>query len=400
MNRENWLRFIVWAAVSMFIAAVIAGCGAASKRTASGVTDNNIKIGAFGALSGPVAAVGVPVRKGFEAYISYINDQGGVNGRKLEVIFEDDQFNPANTLAAVKKLVEQDKVFAISPGLGTPGVLATLDYLADKQVPFIYPMTGASQPAYPLKKNTFVVQPNYVDEAKILTQYAADKLNAQKVAVLWQNSDIGKQGLEGVKAQLAKAGVQLVYEGAHDVKDVDFSTHILKAQEAGADTVILYTVVGQCAGILKEAKKQGYKAAFVTTYINSDLNLIKLAGDAAEGLIVAGWAAITDVNSPDYKKFMEIYQKYNNTSEMPSGYATAGFIAGEILVEGLKRAGKDLDREGLLKGLESLQSFNGILAKDITYTATDHSGVKSLIMFKIQNGTIVEISKDRFALKP
>jgi len=323
-----------------------------------------------------------------------------VNGRKLEVIFEDDQFNPANTLAAVKKLVEQDKVFAISPGLGTPGVLATLDYLADKQVPFIYPMTGASQPAYPLKKNTFVVQPNYVDEAKILTQYAADKLNAQKVAVLWQNSDIGKQGLEGVKAQLAKAGVQLVYEGAHDVKDVDFSTHILKAQEAGADTVILYTVVGQCAGILKEAKKQGYKAAFVTTYINSDLNLIKLAGDAAEGLIVAGWAAITDVNSPDYKKFMEIYQKYNNTSEMPSGYATAGFIAGEILVEGLKRAGKDLDREGLLKGLESLQSFNGILAKDITYTATDHSGVKSLIMFKIQNGTIVEISKDRFALKP
>lgn len=396
---KRLVRSTVMVVLAAFIFLMLAGCGGGAKRTVSGVTDNTVKIGAFGALSGPVAAVGVPVKKGLEAYIKYVNEQGGVNGRKIEVIFEDDQFNPANALAAVKKLVEQDKVFAICPGLGTPGVLATLDYLAEKQVPFIYPMTGASQPAYPLKKNTFVVQPNYVDEAKILTQYAADKLGAKKVAVLWQNSDIGKQGLEGVKAQLGKAGVQLVYEGAHDVKDVDFSTHVLKAREAGADTVIMYTVVGQCAGILKEAQKQGYKANFITTYINSDLNLIKLAGDAANGLIVGGWASITDLNDKDYKKFVELYQKYNNTTETPSGYATAGFIAGEILVEALKRAGKDLDREKLISALETFRDYNGILAKGITYTADSHVGVKYLIIFKVENGTIVEVSKDRYTLK-
>ena len=400
MKRINWIALLACLTLIAFSAALLAGCGGGPKKAVPGVTDTTIKIGAFGPLSGPVAAVGVPVRKGFEAYVKYINDQGGVNGRKIEVAYEDDQFNPANALAAVKKLVEQDKVFAISPGLGTPGVLATLDYLADKQVPFVYPMTGVSQPAYPLKKNTFVVQPNYVDEGKILVQYAAEKMNAKKVAVLWQNSDIGKQGLEGVKAQLAKANVTLVYDGAHDVKDVDFSTHILKAKEAGADTVIMYTVIGQCAGILKEAKKQGYNAGFVTSYINSDLNLVKLAGDAAEGLIVAGWVSITNVNSPDYKKFAEIYQKYTNTAEVPSGYATAGFIAGEILVEGLKRAGKDLDRDALVKALETFKGFNGILAKDITYTSTDHSGVKSLIMFRVEKGTFVELGSERFALKP
>lgn len=396
---KKTLRLCVWMALVIFVGALVAGCGAASKKTVAGVSDNSIKIGSFMALSGPVAAVGVPVKKGLEAYIQHINDQGGVNGRKIELIIEDDQFNPANALAAVKKLVEQDKVFAISPALGTPGVLATLDYLADKQVPFIYPMTGASQPAYPFKKNTFVVQPNYVDEGKILTQYAADKMSAKKVAVLWQNSDIGKQGLEGVKAQLAKANVQLVYDGAHDVKDVDFSTHILKAKEAGADSVILYTVVGQCAGILKEAQKQGYKANFLTTYVNSDLNLVKLAGDAANGLVIGGWASITDLNDANYKKFVELYQKYNKTTETPSGYATAGFIAGEILVEALKRAGKDLDREGVIKALESFKGFNGILAQDITYTAESHVGVKYLILFKVENGTIVQISTDKFTLK-
>lgn len=398
MNKKM-TRTLAWLSLIVFMAVILAGCGAASKKTVAGVTDNSIKIGSFMALSGPVAAVGVPVKKGFEAYINYINEQGGVNGRKIELIIEDDQFNPANALAAVKKLVEQDKVFAIAPALGTPGVLATLDYLAEKQVPFVYPMTGASQPAYPFKKNTFVVQPNYVDEGKILTQYAADKLNAKKVAVLWQNSDIGKQGLEGVKAQLAKANVQLAYDGAHDVKDVDFSTHVLKAKEAGADTVIIYTVVGQCAGILKEAQKQGFKANFMTTYVNSDLNLVKLAGDAANGLIIGGWASITDLNDANYKKFVDIYQKYNKTTETPSGYATAGFIAGEILVEGLKRAGKEVDRDNLIKALESFKDFNGILAQGITYTGESHVGVKYLILFKVENGTIVQLSKDKFTLK-
>lgn len=399
MKTRKLLNLTAWLILAVFALTAL-GCGSAPKRAVPGVTDASVKIGAFGALSGPVAAVGVPVKKGMEAYIKHINDQGGVNGRKIELVFEDDAFNPANALAAVKKMVEQDKVFAIAPGLGTPGVLATLDYMTEKQVPFVYPMTGASQPAYPLKKNTFTVQPNYVDEGKILTQYGAEKMGTKKLAVLWQNSDIGKQGLEGVKAQLAKAGVQLVYEGAHDVKDVDFSTHILKAKEAGADTVILYTVVGQCAGILKEAQKQGYKANFITTYINSDLNLLKLAGDAAEGLLIGGWVPISDMSDPNFKKFVEVYQKYNGTGEMPSGYASAGFIAGEILVEGLKRAGKELDREGLVKALESFKDYSGILAQGITYTAESHSGVKYLLLIKVQGGKFEMPSKERYALKP
>lgn len=399
MKQSKLIRLTAWAALFIFAAGLAAGCGGAPKKAVPGVTDTSIKIGSFMALSGPVAAVGVPVKKGMEAYIKYINEQGGVHGRKIEFIAEDDQFNPANALAAVKKLVEQDKVFAIAPSLGTPGVLATLDYLAEKQVPFVYPMTGASQPAYPLKKNTFTVQPNYVDEGKIFVQYAAEKMGAKKIAVLWQNSDIGKQGLEGVKAQLAKAKVELVYDGAHDVKDVDFSTHVLKAKAAGADTVIMYTVVGQCAGILKEAQKQGYKANFITTYVNSDLNLLKLAGDAANGLLIGGWVPIADPEEPNFKKFTQIYQKYNNTTEMPSGYATAGFIAGEILVEALKRAGKDVDREGLIKALESFKDYTGILASGITYTPESHSGVKYLLLIKVENGKFAMVGKDKYTLK-
>lgn len=399
MKKSRLLRGAAWFCLVMVAVGILSGCGG-SQKTVAGVTDKTIKIGAFAALSGPVAAVGVPVKKGMEAYIKYVNDQGGVNGRKIELIVEDDQFNPANALAAVKKLVEQDKVFAICPSLGTPGVLAVLDYLTDKQVPFIYPMTGASQPAYPLRKNTFTVQPNYVDEGKILTQYATEQLGAKKFAVLWQNSDIGKQGLEGVKAQLAKTGGQLVYEGAHDVKDVDFSTHLLKAREAGADTIILDTVVAQAAGIMKEAQKQGVKANFITTYVNADLSLFKLAGDAVNGLIIGGWVPVPDPNDPDFKKFVEIYQKYNNTTEIPSGFATAGFIAGEILVEALQRAGKDLTRDGLIKALETFNNYSGIEAKNITYTADSHSGVKYLYLIKAEDGKFVPLNKEKYTLKP
>ena len=122
MKLSKHTRLTALLMLFLFVGALVAGCGGAPKKAVPGVTDTSIKIGSFMALSGPVAAVGVPVKKGMEAYIKYVNEQGGVHGRKIELLIEDDQFNPANALAAVKKLVEQDKVFAISPSLGTPGV--------------------------------------------------------------------------------------------------------------------------------------------------------------------------------------------------------------------------------------------------------------------------------------
>lgn len=372
-------------------ALLVAGCSRPTPAT-PGVSNDTVKIGSIAALSGPVAAVGVPVKQGFEACIKWANDEGGVHGRKIQVLFEDDQFNPALATAAVKKLVEQDQVFCICPFLGTVGVLATLDYFEQNKVPLVYPMTGVSQPAHPLKKWVFAVQPNYFDEARIMLRYAVEKLGVKKVAVLWQNTDIGKQGLDGIKEGLKDfSGVELVYNGAHEATDVDFTSTILGAKQASPDAVFIYTVVAQAAGILSQAQKHGLQATFFTTYVNADLNLIKLAGQAAEGVILGGWVPIPTPDDANWKKFVDIYQKYNQTDQLPSGFATAGFIAGEILVEALKRAGRDPTREKLVEALETFDNFRGIQTPPITYTKDSHSGVKTLYLLKVEKGAFVPL---------
>lgn len=383
-------RLAVWLVAVSLLLPALAGCGA-GKTPVPGVTDTTVKVGSFMALSGAAAALGVPIRKGLEASIKSVNDQGGVNGRKIELLVEDDGYDPAKAVAVTKKLVEQDRVFLVGPALGTAGTLAVVDYLVEQKVPFVHPMTGVSKHAYPVKPTVFAVQPTYPDEAAILTRYAREKLGGTKVAVLYHNSDYGKEGLAGVQKEAARDGMSVVYSAAHESKDMDFSSPVLKAKEAGADTVIIYALLGQTAAILKEAQKQGLKANFLTSYPNLDGSLLKLAGPAAEGLVTTGWIAPPDDKDPKYQKFVDIYKKYNN-GETPSALASAGFVAGEIIVEGLKRAGRDLTREGFSKAMQTLQNFSGLVTPPITYTSDNHSGVTSLRIFRAKGDNFVPVS--------
>ncbi len=374
----------------------------------TGVTDTTIKVGGFAAQSGPVAPIGISVRKGFEAYIKHINDNGGVHGRKIEIVnVADDAFDGGKALAATKQLVESDKVFALAPVLGTPGYLASLDYIVEKKVPLVYPMTGVEQTAHPAQNNVFAVQPNNYDEAMVLTQYLARELGKKKIAVFWQNSDMGKQGLKGIKEMAANVGAEIVYEAPHDAKAVDFATPVLNAKAKGADGVIVFTTLAETVGILKEAQKQGLNAQMITSYVNADpINLPKLAGEASVGLIAGGWVPVADTSDPNIQKFYEIYGTYfkqDGKPELPNAYATSGFIAGELLVKGLQDAGKDLTREKLIAALENLKGFNGIMARGISYGPGLRSGVSNFYLNKVEKQgdqiVMVPVSKEAYKLE-
>jgi branched-chain amino acid transport system substrate-binding protein len=368
--------------------------------TVPGVTDKEIKIGTFAALSGAVAVVGVPFYHGFQSYINMINDAGGIYGRKITVLSADDQFNPALTVTAVKKFVEEDKVFAVVAGLGTPGCLAVMDYLNNNGVPFVYQGSGVSALAYPPKKYVFAVQPNYTNEGQILARYAVQSLKATKIALLYQDDDAGKEGLQGVEKGIEKYGGTLVYKSSFPGTETDFTSYLLKVKDSGADVLIPYTItVGLAGNIVKTAKSLGLTQKILLPYPHA--GIVATAGAAAEGVYVTGWVDFSNTSDPGVMKFFEIWQKYYpKDNPLTFSYAVAGFVAGEVFVEALKRAGPYPTRDAIVWALETFYGWSGLLAKDISYGPEERSGKYSMFFMQVQNGALVKVSDWISVLKP
>jgi len=370
----------------------VTGCGKAEEL---GVTDDQILIGTFQAMSGPLAVIGKPVADGMNAYFDYINQQGGINGRKIKLIIADDQFNPSKTVVEVKRMVESDKVFALVCGLGTPGNLAVMDYVNNKQVPFVYQAAGTSKLSMPPKKYIFPVQPNYVLEGDLMAQYLVNDVKAQRIAIIYRNADDGIEEYESLKKTMAKYGKELVAAIPINTSATDFSIEVAKLAEVNPDALVIMAWGGQSANIVKQAKQYGMNdTLYIMTYANADATFPYLAGEAAEGAEVFAWLDI-DFTDMNFLPFIIYKQKFGNDA-MPNAYAIAGMVAAEVFVEGIKRAGKNLTREKLVKALESMQGWSGLMADKITYKpfkADDYTcrlGKRSMYVLKIKDGVWVK----------
>lgn len=382
-----------WAAALVPTVAWVVWAASVALAGTPGVTADTIRIGTFQALTGPAAPIGTEFVRGMRTYFAWVNDQGGVNGRKIELLVENDEFKPANTVALVRKLVEQDQVFAIVGGLGTPTSLAVLDYLVQQEVPFVYQASGVSAFAYPPKRTVFAVQPNYTVEGRIIARYAVETLGSQRLAIMYENDDMGKEGLGGVEAYMASKGLKLAAAIPFNFGETTFATHVLKLRQANPDAIIIYGLQQPTVNILKEIDRQGVKAARFASYITADLNLLKLAGEAAEGLMMTGWVPILSPDDPDAARYLEVVSQYNpDYKGTPSGFLAAGWVAAEIFTEGVRRAGRNLTRESLIAALESMEHWNGIIAKDITYGPNQRAGKVSLYFLKVEKGNFVAIS--------
>jgi len=372
---------------TVFAASIFAGCGSRAVsgkgEVAQGVTETSIKVGTMGPVSGNLAVVGVPMLHGMDAYFKMVNDEGGVNGRKIELISKDDGFKADLALQKAEELVEKDQVFAIVGQLGTPGCLATIDYFKEKGIPAVYQGSGASAFSK-VKENYFPVQPNYTFEGGLMATYATKDLKASKVAVIYENNDIGKEGLNGVKEKLKELKKEnvLVAEVPYNPVDTDFSTHIQKLAEAKPDVTIIYGNAKPAAGITVEAKKQGFKTQFMATYIVADITLIQLAKDAWNDVITAAWVAdITNKDNKAAAKFMETFKKYY-PNETPNAYAVAGWVAADVFTQGLKNTKGDITWANYIKAMEKINNYSEGLAQGITYTKERRNGVEKMYFMK------------------
>lgn len=358
----------------------------------NGVTPTEVRIGSFQALSGAVATIGVPVKKGLDAYFNWINSQGGVNGRKIVLTVADDAFNPSNTVVEVKRLVESDKVFAMVGGLGAPGNLAVVQYLDDNKVPYVYQAAGASALTIPPRRYIFGVQPNYTTEGGIMVNYLTGQKGAKRIAMVYRNLDDGKEAFASAQRTLAAKGMSLVESIPVDATTTDFSAGIVKLIQAKPDAIIFMLFQPQSANFVKQAKALGLtQPAYLTTYSNADVSFVKNAGAAAEGVETMAWVDVdfADLNAP----FIKIYQA-TFSGEIPNAYAVAGMIAAETFSEALKRAGKDLSREKLVAALETMDGWAGQIGPAVTYGPIAKKGekarlgVQSMYVLRAKNGTL------------
>jgi branched-chain amino acid transport system substrate-binding protein len=350
-----------------------------------GVTDTQIVLGSFGPQDGPAGAYGV-IDRTVAAYWDMVNDQGGINGRKIKFIYENDSYAPAKTVAAVKKLVEEDKVFALVSGLGTANNLAVMDYLVQNNVPHVGPATGSSAMAVPLKKNVYAIQINYITEATLLTQYALDKLSSKKIAVFYQNDSFGQEGLDAVNAELKKRNLSPATGVSYEAADTNFAAQALKLQTSGADTVVIWAVPKPGASVIAEMTQIGYKPKLLASAVINDPSIFQLAGPGIEGLAIPAWIpAFDDLTNPKIVEYQAFMKKYA-PKEALGGFSLSGYCEAMVMAEGLRRAGKNLTRESFEQAMDQMQNYTGSPLPNVSYSATDHAGIKTAYLQQAKGG--------------
>lgn len=372
---------------------VLTACSTEPKEVefAQGVTEDTIRIGNVGVLEGPLSFIGAPYLQGIRAYLNMVNDAGGVNGRKIELIHYDDQFVAANALEHIKTLIFDDEVFAIVGQLGTPGVLASADVVEEVGIPSVYFGSGATELTR-LGRNFFPVQPNYEYEGKLKSKFAVEHFNAERVVVLYQNDDVGRDGLKGFKAGLNELGKSniLAAELAFASTDTDFSVQVARIQEVNPDLIIVYALSGGVANFLREgAEAFNLNVPMLTSYSNADASFLALAApgapNAIKNLHVLGWL---DVTEESLRPLMTAMARYFPNSAV-NAYTMAGWVAAETFVAGLREAGDNLTWEGFIEAMERMVFTDG-LAPEISYAPGVRQGVTKMAMsrvVKLDDGT-------------
>jgi branched-chain amino acid transport system substrate-binding protein len=364
----------------------------AQKKYDTGATDTEIKLGQTNPFSGPASSYAT-IGKTQAAYMKMINDQGGVNGRKINLIQYDDAYSPPKAVEQVRKLVESDEVLLMFQLLGTPSNAAVQKYLNTKKVPQLFAATGASRFSDP--KNfpwTMGFNPNYFVEGRIYGQYIIKEHPNAKVGVLYQNDDLGKDYLNGLKAGLGdKAAKMVVAEASYEVTDPTIDSQVLKIKDSGADLFFSASLPKQAAQAIKKIAELGWKPVHILDINATSVGAVmKPAGlEASKGVISVNYGK--DPLDPTWKddagmkKYFEFMAKYYPDGDKDSSFNAYGYSTSQLMIYVLQKCGDNLTRENVMKVATSLKdvvldlSLPGIVANT---SPTDYRVNKQLQMMK------------------
>jgi branched-chain amino acid transport system substrate-binding protein len=341
----------------------------AQKKYDPGATDTEVKIGQTLPFSGPASAY-ASIGKTQAAYFNMINEQGGVNGRKINLIQYDDAYSPPKAVEQIRKLVESDEVLLTFQMIGTPSNAAVQKYLNTKKVPQLFAATGASRFTDP--KNfpwTLAFNPNYFVEGRIYGQYILKQYPNAKVGVLYQNDDLGRDYLNGIKSGLGdKAATMVVAEASYEVSDPTVDSQILKLKSAGADVLFSASTPKFAAQAIKKNAELGWKPVHIVDINATSVGAVmQPAGlEASKGVISVNYGKDpldpTWKDDPGMKKYFDFMAKYYPEGDKNSNFNSYGYGTAQLMVHVLKQCGDDLTRENIIKQATNLKDVQLDLA--------------------------------------
>jgi branched-chain amino acid transport system substrate-binding protein len=356
----------------------------------TGVTDREILIGSCAALEGPSHFLGTETVTGAKAYFAMVNDAGGVDGRKLKLISYDDSYDPAKTEACFNRVMEQ-KVFALGFFVGTPTAVKYIPMAEREKIPLVGLFTGAQTLYVPLRHWIVNVRASYFDETREQIDGIWGALGFKKIGVIYPEDAFGAAVLDGVKAALKIHGAEPIASASYQRQTAQVGGAIDTVKAAKPDAVVLVGPANTVAPILKQSHAKGWKPLFLTvSFVGTD-DLIAEAGADSDGIV------ITQVVPPYYLtdyKTVALYRRELTKyfpSAQPNFVSLEGFVDAMVLVEGLKRAGKDLTREGLIRGIESIHEHDiGLGAQlKLNYSSKEHKGLDHVLPTVVRGGRAV-----------
>jgi ABC-type branched-subunit amino acid transport system substrate-binding protein len=392
LNSQSRLAAITFAAAAALAATSLGAL--AEKKYGPGVTDTEIKIGNIMPYSGPASAYGV-IGKTEAAYFNKVNEEGGINGRRINFISYDDGYSPPKAVEQARKLVESDEVLFIFNSLGTPTNSAIQKYMNEKKVPQLFVATGATKWNDP--KNfpwTMGWQPNYQSEGRIYAKYILQEKPTGKVGILYQNDDYGKDYLKGIKDGLgAKATSLIIGEEAYETTVPTVDSQIVSLKAKGADVFISITTPKFAAQSIKKVAELGWKPLFIENNVGSSIgSVIKPAGfENAQDIISATYSKdATDPqwkDDPGIKNFDAFLAKYYPDGNRTDSSVMTGYNVVRTMVAVLKQCGDDLTRENIMKqaaNIHDLEIDTLLPGVKINTSPTDYAPIKQLQLMKFK----------------
>jgi branched-chain amino acid transport system substrate-binding protein len=380
--------------VGVVLAAGALAGGALAQNESRGVSKTEIVLGMHTDLSGPAATYGVSSSNAVKMRFDEVNDKGGIHGRKIRLVVEDTQYQVPRAVQAGAKLINRDRIFAMVAPLGTPMNNALFKDQFDAGVPNLFPLSAARSMYEPFNKLKFYGAASYVDQVRAGINYFVAKKGKKALCAMYQDTDFGKEVLDGVQMQADKLKIKVVETTTHKPTDQDFTAQITRLKAAGCDLVVLGTIVRDSIVPYATARKIGWTDVdFLGSAASYDLFVAAAQGGVTEGLYAMGLTDMPyrDTFGPAAQAWFDRYkERYKNDPNIGAIY---GHVAADLTALGLEKAGADLTLNSFVKGLESIRGYRDIFnGPEANFGPDKHQGANSSFLAVVKGGRWVRLT--------